>query len=381
MALTTVKRLRHCVFARHSSSAAAEFNNVDFQVRRTPESSPTAHSTKDLYKFYSLSSELKSSLFELGGVPRVFKQQSEIFNESSVLFRECMLELLQYLKTVDFERPCPRFVLYGPHGSGKSLTLLNALQYAYENEFLIVHIPWALKWFAYPKEVSLSHTKEGKVDLNIDAAMWLRHFKHQNTKILSDPKMITSKEYVWSNRETSAAAIPLTELIEHGISRVKYASDVVDVLFQEIKRLSSGGVCRTFVCVDGYNSFFTEKTNCKPEDKSKVLPSRVTLTQSVIDLMQPDWNNGIIVLAVSLRANLPTRRESILPLYLLKKEGFESIDPFIPIFVPDLNVEEFHNLLNLYEEKKWLQKSGLRHEIAFITKQNPLLIYKFCSGL
>ncbi|KAI5722588.1 hypothetical protein M8J76_010671 [Diaphorina citri] len=380
MALSAVRQLRQLNIVRHLSVAAPELKHTDLQVRRTKEVSPTKHSKQDLYKFYTLPDEVRSAIFELGGITRVFNEQTQIFNESSILIRNCMLELVGYLKSMtNFDRPSPRFVLYGEHGVGKSMALVYALQYAHENNYLLVHIPWVLRWFAYPKEVSHSLTKEGMVDLNIDAAMWLRHFQKQNTKWLEDPRLTTSQEYVWSPREKSEANIPLAALIEHGITRVKYASDVVDVLFTEIKKLSTEGVCRTFVCVDGYNSFFAEKTNCKPEDKSKVLPSRVTLTRSVINLVQSDWNNGAIVLALSPRANLPDRRESHLPLYMLKKAGFESIDPFVPIHVPELNDEEFHNLLNLYESKKWLQTSEGREEIAFLTKRVPQKMYEFCS--
>ncbi|KAL1463327.1 hypothetical protein WDU94_015087 [Cyamophila willieti] len=381
MALNAVRQLRQLNIVRHLSTAAPELKYGDAQVRRTQETRASNHSKSDLYKFYTLPEEVKSSLFELGGVPKVFKEQSQIFNESAILVRSCMIELVGYLKQADKLDgvPCTRFVVYGEFGVGKSLTLMHALQYAQENGQLIVHIPWALKWFAYPKEVSLSTTKEGMVDLNIDAAMWLRHFQLQNKKLLEDPKFVISHEYIWSAREKSEANIPLKELVEHGISRVKYASDVVDALFQEIKKLSTQGVCRTFVCVDGYNCFFTEHSNCRPEDKSKVPPSRVTLTQSVINLVQSDWSNGSIVLGLSPRANLPDRRASPLPLYLLKKEGFESIDPFIPIYVPELNDEEFHNLLNLYESKQWLQLKNVRNEIAFITKQVAQKVYEYCT--
>uniref|UniRef100_A0A8D9AT63 Small ribosomal subunit protein mS29 n=1 Tax=Cacopsylla melanoneura TaxID=428564 RepID=A0A8D9AT63_9HEMI len=381
MALNAVRQLRQLSIVRYLSAAAPELKHGDVQVRRTQETKASNHSKADLYKFYTLPEHLKSELFELGGIPKVFKEQSQIFNEAAILVRSCMVELVGYLKQVDKLEgvPSPRFVVYGEGGVGKSLTLMHALQYAQENGQLIVHIPWALKWFAYPKEVSLSTTKEGMVDLNIDAAMWLRHFQLQNKKLLEDPKLTTSREYVWSPREKSEVNIPLRELVEHGISRVKYASDVVDALFQEVKILSTQGVCRTFVCVDGYNCFFTESSNCRPEDKSKVPPSRVTLTQSVLNLVQSDWSNGSIVLGLSPRANLPNRRASHLPLYILKKEGFESIDPFVPIHVPELNSEEFHNLLNLYEDKKWLQFKHAREEIAFVTKQVAQKVYEYCS--
>lgn len=51
--------------------------------------------------------------------------------------------------------------------------------------------------------------------------------------------MKVSKEYVWSKREKTEAGSPLHTLVEHGINRVKYACDVVDVLIDEIKMLSS----------------------------------------------------------------------------------------------------------------------------------------------
>lgn len=54
-----------------------------------------------------------------------------------------MLELVGYLKSMtNFDRPSPRFVLYGEHGVGKSMALVYALQYAHENNYLLVHIPW-----------------------------------------------------------------------------------------------------------------------------------------------------------------------------------------------------------------------------------------------
>lgn len=86
---------------------------------------------------------MQSSLFELGGIPKVFKEQSAIFSESPILVRACMLELVDYLKrAATLDGPARRFVLYGEHGTGKSLTLMHALQYARESGHLIVHVPW-----------------------------------------------------------------------------------------------------------------------------------------------------------------------------------------------------------------------------------------------
>lgn len=48
---------------------------------------------------------------------------------------------------------------------------------------------------------------------------------------------------MWSKREKTEAGAPLAQLVEHGISRVKYACDVVDALIKEIKTLSHNKQC------------------------------------------------------------------------------------------------------------------------------------------
>lgn len=50
-----------------------------------------------------------------------------------------------------------------------------------------------------------------------------------------------SKEYVWSKREVTKEGAPLMELVELGISRVKYASECVIALIKEIKAHSTQG--------------------------------------------------------------------------------------------------------------------------------------------
>lgn len=44
-------------------------------------------------------------------------------------------------------------------------------------------------WFKGPKEFSDCPTKEGFVDIPLDAAAWLIHFKNQNSKFLEDPQV------------------------------------------------------------------------------------------------------------------------------------------------------------------------------------------------
>lgn len=57
--------------------------------------------------------------------------------------------------------------------------------------------------------------------------------------IIHCPQLKINKEYVWSKREKTEVGAPLSELVELGINRVKYACDVIDALVDEIKILSN----------------------------------------------------------------------------------------------------------------------------------------------
>lgn len=62
-------------------------------------------------------------------------------------------------------------------------------------------------------------------------------------------------------------------------------------------------------------------------------------------------------------------------------QGFEHIDPFIPVMVPELSTMEFNNMLDYYEEKRWLQKTNARKELEFLTSKLPADIMFQCASL
>jgi len=57
-------------------------------------------------------------------------------------------------------------------------------------------------WYKYPKEFSDCPTKEGFVDLPLDAAAWLIHFKNQNAKHLSNPEVTRHYEICYCSTYT-----------------------------------------------------------------------------------------------------------------------------------------------------------------------------------
>jgi len=49
--------------------------------------------------------------------------------------------------------------------------------------------------------------------------------------------------------------------------------------------------------------------------------------------------------------------------------------------VPELSTLEFDNMLDYYEEKRWLQKTGGRKELEFLTTKLPADLMYRCASL
>ncbi|KAJ8934079.1 hypothetical protein NQ318_015501 [Aromia moschata] len=199
------------------------------------------------------------------------------------------------------------------------------------------------------KESSNSESEEGFIDLNIDAAGMASTLQ---------------EDYNWSKRERTPKGSPFIELVDHGI---------------KIKRITDLGECKTLVAIDGYNGFFYPNTRIFTEKKEIVHPHKVTLTEGFLSLSKFDWKNSIIVVTVDeivmsekdQMSYLPRqRRESCLCgigiSYLLGKDGFDHLDPFVPILVPDYSSKELLSCMNYYRERKWVQPFPWSRRRGFI---------------
>lgn len=365
---------------RCTSASEASVKLEDF---RTLESDPSKHDTKHLGRFYTISADAKKQLFTYGGLPKRFLTQTKTFTETCLMVRQPAVEIINILNNTNFNAPTNRLVLYGRDGAGRSLTMAHILHYGLVNDFVLVHVPWVPNWFKNPKETSNCLTKEGFFDINLDAAAWLIHFKTQNATILAKLDLKCSREYVWSKRESTSAGAPLTELIEHGINRIKFATDAICVLLDELKQQSTEGKCKTMVAIDGFNAFFHPKTRILGERKLKVTTDKVTITAPFVNITKCDWNNGVCLLIVDRIALTEDRMESELPKYQLRRTGFEHLDPFIPIRVDYYNDEEYENCYEYYLNRKWIQMQtpGLKDELDFISGRSPYRFMEVCAPL
>ncbi|GIX92500.1 28S ribosomal protein S29, mitochondrial [Caerostris extrusa] len=217
-------------------------------------------------------------------------------------------------------------------------------------------------WTKRPKEVEPSQFKEGRIDLPVESAIWLQHFKMQNSELLQELDLKTSKSYTWSKREVTEQGASLMDIVEH----VRF---------------------KIMVLVDGVNAFWN-KTNVKRPDKTLVPPQEITITRAFLKLLQNDWNNSVILTSVDV---IPFNRNAKMndpytPRALLGKEGFECMDPFIPIQIENYTDKEMHSVLEYYIDRLWIQSEQGRSEegrdqIKFLSGSNPLQVMKLCEPL
>lgn len=355
---------------------------------RTLENDPLCHTEEHAGKYYTIQNEVKKRLFLAGGIPKVLELQMKTFRESCIMVRKPAVEIISDLKSMKSSQPAVRFVIYGKNGVGKTCTLIHLVHFAHRDRYLLLHVPWAPNWTKRQQlETAPSQYHPDRIDLPLESAMWLQHFKSQNSELLKELNLCTTKSYSWSKREMTEEGSPLTDIIEHGIERMQHASDCVAVILKEIKHQSKSGRFKTLVIIDGVNAFYT-KTNVKRSDKSLVEAKDLTMIRAFQKMLRADWTNAAVVVTVDniigvrkLTADLP-----FTPLALLGKEGFEVLDPFIPVLVDNYTDKEFESNVDYYEDTMWIQnKEALteegRAQLKFLSGKNPHYLMKLCDPL
>ncbi|CAK9804458.1 28S ribosomal protein S29, mitochondrial [Anthophora quadrimaculata] len=362
------------------TAAAKEIQDTKVSSFRTMDSYPPEHDINNLNRIYTVPETITNLL--MPGVPHEMKKQIKIFHEFSILIRKPAIELISYLEQTDYTKCINKYVLYGKLGAGKTITLLHLIHYGLTRNFVIVYLPWVANWFRFPKVVVQSVSNPDKLDLPEEVANWLKFFKCLNEMTLSQLDLKVSKEYTWSQRESTNCGDSLFSLIDFGIQRTKFACGVVHALLDEIKTASIAGKCRTLVVIDGFNAFTAERTVVRDENHVYVTPDRMSITSAFFDIVNYNWCNGAVILTVDTRAD-NERKKSIYPVCLLGKKGFEHLDPFLPICVENYSTEEFQTILKYYEDRKWIRDISpqAQKEWEMLCNKNPREIWNFSKPL
>ena len=332
--------------------------------------------------FYTVPSEHFNRWLDKG-LKKHFYQSAKSFDEACIMIRSPAQEVINCLKATDYESPVLRYVFYGRNGCGKSTSLANVIHYCGMQGWIIVHSPWAAHYNRYADEILYSTYRPGRVDQPEAAVEWLTRFRKMNDDLLQKFSIVTENEYSWSKREVFGVGTPLTTLIELGLDRVKYASDVMGVILKELRLQTSSGKFKMLVAIDGVNAFWSKNTNIQQEEdrRLKHSPSQLTIVHNWKKMISNDWKNGAIVCTVDGNADYPSNMNRCFPLDLLGKEGFEHLDPFVPINVTDYNSKECYNCIDYYIDRKWLLDPRLetdegRNQLISLSCNNPLELYK-----
>ncbi|XP_058876419.1 small ribosomal subunit protein mS29-like isoform X1 [Acipenser ruthenus] len=329
-------------------------------VFRTSESEPASHGEQHIGQFYTIPPSQVKTIFP-HGLPYRFQQQIKTFNEACLMVRKPALELIGYLKKADPAHPSVRYVLYGERGTGKSLSLCHALHHCSLQDWLILHVPDAHLWVKNCKELMSSSYHRARFDQPIEASVWLKNFRVTNERFLKQIK--TSQKYVWSKREFTDEGRPLGEIVDQGVTRVKNASDAVGVVLKELKAQARPGSYRLVVGVDGVNALWG-RTTLRKEDRSLIDPSELTLVHNLRKMMKNDWCGGAVIATVTQTGSVFTPSSAYLPQELLGKEGFDFLDPFLPVLVPAYSEKEFESSYQYYRDRRWIQHhTGTLHQV------------------
>ncbi|XP_071325630.1 small ribosomal subunit protein mS29 [Trachinotus anak] len=382
--VTHVRTLHVSRCGQQQEAVAVESEPEPFSVIRTQESDPACQSEKHLGQYYTLPSADVQALFT-HGLPWRYQQQVKTFNEACVMVRQPALEVISYLKKTDYSKPAQRYLFYGLQGTGKTMSLCHTVHFCYTQGWLVMHIPDAHLWVKNCKELLPSSYNTSRFDQPLQAVEWLRSFRTTNEKFLS--KIKTKQRYVWTKREFTEEGSLLGQLVDQGISRVKSSSDVVGAVMKEL-RLQSGQPESNFrlaVAVDGVNALWGRST-IKKEDKSTVDPEELTLVYNLRKMMKNDWTGGAIIATVCQTGALYISKSAYLPQELLGERGFDSMDPFVPVSVPNYSEKEFESCYLYYMDRQWLQHPQSRteegkKELIFLSNRNPTMLERICAFL
>nr|XP_005541588.1 PREDICTED: 28S ribosomal protein S29, mitochondrial isoform X2 [Macaca fascicularis] len=351
-------------------------------ISRTIENDPAKHGDQHEGQHYNISPQDLKTVFPHGLPPR-FVMQVKTLSEACLMVRKPALELLHYLKNTNFAYPAVRYLLYGEKGTGKTLSLCHVIHFCAKQDWLILHIPDAHLWVKNCQDLLQSNYNKQRFDQPLEASTWLKNFKTTNERFLNQIKV--QEKYVWNKRESTEKGSPLGEVVEQGITRVRNATDAVGIVLKELKRQSSLGIFHLLVAVDGINALWG-RTTLKREDKSPIAPEELALIHNLRKMMKNDWHGGAIVSTLSQTGSLFKPRKAYLPQELLGKEGFDALDPFIPILVSNYNPKEFESCIQYYLENNWLQHEKApteegKKELLFLSNANPSLLERHCAYL
>ncbi|KAH3836983.1 hypothetical protein DPMN_110360 [Dreissena polymorpha] len=357
---------------------------------RTKHNDPTKHTIEDEGLFYTVPKEDYNMYIKDGQWP-AFHKQVQAFQECALMVRRPALEIFEIVEHLNLKLPPARLLIYGQQGHGKTVTLAHVVHRYAKAGWITVHFPNMFEMIRYhtktPKTCVKSFHNEAVYDLAEEAGAWLKFFKTQNKHNLE--KFTTSQEYKWSEKESSPAGTPLLDIVTLGMDRVKFASDIIGVILKELRSQAAEKNIKILVAIEGVNVLYKDIQALKDENKRVINGQEISVFRNIQKMFEPTWHGGVCVGTVcpsvdALDTQLDPLEVPYTPQYLLKQKGFEFMDPFIPILVPEFTMKEAYNAVDYLIDRKWIQRSrGKTHdgkkELILLSNRHPQEMMKLSA--
>lgn len=371
-----------------TSDAVPPLNPASLQPQRenfrTNESNPLNHTSSHVGQFYSIPMKDVQTVFPIGYSARWHKLLRPL-QEASIMVRKPAVEIMDYLSQTDYSNPPVKYVMYGRKGSGKTTCLNHLLHYCHNQGSLIVHIPCANSWNVNNKWDFLdSVSHEGMYDQPALSSDWLKHFRSRNENFLKEIR--TSARYEWSKREDTEKGEPLLAVVDQGLNRPKNATDVIGVVLKELQLQSNSGMYRMILAVKAVNGLFAEVTNIRKPGGYIIPVNECRMAYHFKKALKGNWTNGAIITTVDQHNCHQAPKDDFRPLHLLQKQGFEWLDPFVPVYVENYSDKEFESCLQFYMSKNWITLDQAKTEegklhLKLLSESNPGSLERICASI
>lgn len=298
------------------------------------------------------------------GLPKDFVKQIEVTRRAQWMVRPVANTIFNSLDQGDTKS---RYLLYGHTGCGKSTVLAQVIHRCFQSGWMVIHIPSVFDWTHSSNETRPSAKNPELIDHPSDASNWLKRISMVNQKHIKMLKL--SESHSWSSQEHSSAGDGVEKMIELGLVRSRFATDITSVLLEEI--LKAENKLKVLVAVDGFNGLFNP-TSIKTSDGTMAEPDQLSLVKLARDLVTSKLPAAVVV-ALSTRGM--KRAKKVLnppPESLLENTGQELVKNFDWLEVPPFSRKEFDNLIDLQTSSGWISR-----EIDFKYKQQ--LWYLTCG--
>ncbi|KAF8363807.1 dap-3, partial [Pristionchus pacificus] len=362
---------------------------------------------EDVGKLYEISKEHFQQLNLSKNLPSTMRKQCETLSECVSLVREPLVEVISWMDSSSVDHPSVRLCLWGPFGTGKTITLNQTTNSGIEKGWAIVHhrsglfiisinkreresslLYAAMDLTRQVQEVEMSTFVSGRINDPVNAAIILNEFKTSNSHLWSKlGELKTHRSYEWTKKEKTDQGKSLTEIVEMGLSAPFLSSDCVGGLFRELRLHASEGNIKLLVAIDDANSLWG-KTLVKRADRTYANASDLTLVQHYRRLLNDDWSNGTVVL-VADKKEISDARDKITvprhtPMECFGVDGLMDIEPFVPIETGLYSDDEIKSLHEYYVQKNWLSSNKAQSEAGLLEMKhvsafNPYYFERICA--